>query len=334
MKRRKGLSVTPGEVNNLPLRIMPRHSIEANRWDDCVSKSKNESPLACCKILDILTPGWYGVIIGDYIGVMPLPVVKQFGFLSVQMPQEVISLGIFSSDSRIVDLFPVIFDHPAFSGFKFINYNGSPTRSEISLIQGCRIKQTFELYLNNDYEKIYRNYSRTHRRNIKAFHNSGLSIDSTPFAGVFTSLIAEIGKNRSELYMPPQYRKRFENMTKYALENDMGETCSVRKNNQLIGGAFFLKGKKRVIPYHLATPEGRRFKTSFAIIDHFIKEHSGQDMVIDFAGSVLPNVATFNRRFGARPVPYCTVTINRLPQPLRMAKNKNLLFKLRYLFRT
>jgi hypothetical protein len=334
MRRTNGLSVTPGELNNLPLRIMPRHSIEANRWDDCVRKSKNESPLAYCKILDILTPDWYGVIIGNYTGVMPLPVARQFGFLTVQMPQEVISLGIFSPDPRIIDSFPVIFNHPAFSVFKFIHYNGSPSYSEIRTIQGCRVKQTFELYLNNDYEKIYRSYSRTHRRNIKAFHDSGLSIDSTSFPGIFTSLIAEIGKTRPELYMPPLYRKRFENMTKYALENDMGETLSVRKNNQLIGGAFFLKSKKRVIPYHLATPEGRRFKTSFAIIDYFIKKHSGQNMVIDFAGSVLPNVAMFNRRFGARPVPYCNVTINRLPQPLKMAKNKNLLFKLRYLFRT
>jgi len=118
MRRTNGLSVTPGELNNLPLRIMPRHSIEANRWDDCVRKSKNESPLAYCKILDILTPDWYGVIIGNYTGVMPLPVARQFGFLTVQMPQEVISLGIFSPDPRIVDSFPVIFNHPAFSVFK------------------------------------------------------------------------------------------------------------------------------------------------------------------------------------------------------------------------
>jgi len=334
MKRSNNISATPGMINNLPLRIMPRHSIEVNRWDDCVGKSKNESPLAYCEILDILTPDWYGVIIGDYTGVMPLPVVRQLGFAMIQMPQEVISLGIFSPDPQIIDSFPVIFDQPVFAGFKFINYNGSPTYSEITTIPGCRIKQTFELYLNTGYEKIYQGYSRTHRRNIKAFHDSGLHIDSTPCPGVFTSLIAEIGKTRPELYMPPSYRKRFEDMTRYALENDMGETLSVRKNNQLIGGVFFLKGKQRVIPYHLATPEGRKFKTSFALIDHFIKTHSGQDIIIDFAGSVLPNVATFNRRFGARPVPYCSVTLNRLPWPLKMAKNKNLLFKLRCLFQT
>jgi hypothetical protein len=311
---------------------LPRQEINTELWDACIQESENESPLAYSHVLDYLAPGWHGLIIGDYEAVMPLPTVKQLGFLNIQMPQEVITLGIFSPNPQLTDLFPAIFNHSVFSPFRFISYNGSPTTRKILSIPGCTQKQTFELNLEKDYQTLHQKYSRTHKRNIKAFYDSGLSIEKSSSPKIFTSLIKEIGAFRPELYMPPDYQKKFEAMTSYALETGTGEAYAVRKNNKLIGGAFFLIGKKRIIPYHLANQDGRVYKTSFALIDQFIKQHSGQKKILDFAGSVFPNVATFNRRFGAKEVPYYAVTINRLPPPIKWAKEKNLLFNLKRLF--
>ncbi len=318
--------------SSLFLTLLPRQAIDESKWDKCISLSGNESPLGYCKILDLLSPSWQGLIIGDYEGVMPIPVTKQLGSLNIQMPQEVISLGIFSSSNELADLFPRILNHDIFSHFKFINYNGSPSAGITCSLPGCLQKQTFELNLKKDYDSLFSQYSRSHRRNIRGFHNSGLVIDKSPFPEVFTLLIKQIGIKRPELYMSSTYQQKFNNMVRYALKNDMGKTFAVRKNNELIGGAFFLIGKKRIIPYHLANEKGRACNTSFALIDQIIKEYSGQDRTLDFAGSVLPNVADFNRRFGAKPVSYYSVTINRLPQPLKWAKEKNLLFKLKRWF--
>lgn len=250
------------------------------------------------------------------------------------MPLEVITLGPFSPNPGIIELFPDLLNLEIFSPFKYINYNGSPDPSKLLNGNNYIIKQTFELDLKNQYQEIKNGYSRSHIRNIKNFYASGLTINIYPNPEIFTSLIAEIGAERKELFMPRGYRKQFEEMTKYALANNLGETYSVWKNSKLIGGAFFLIGSKRIIPYHLANEQGRFHKTSFAIIDKFIQEHCGQEKVLDFAGSVIPNVATFNRRFGAKPVNYCAVTINHLPQPLRWAKENNLLFRLKqFLFK-
>lgn len=333
MKNNNSLTLNPKETfSGRSLIILPRQEINSELWDTCIEESENESPLAYSHVLDYLAPGWHGLIIGNYEAVMPLPTVKQMGFTNIQMPQEVITLGIFSQNPQLTDLFPAICNHELFSPFGFINYNGSPTTRKTSIIPGCTQKRTFELNLEKDYQTLYQQYSRTHKRNIKAFYDSGLNIEKSSSPKIFTSLIKEVGASRPELYMLPDYQKKFEAMTNHALESQTGEAYAVRKNNRLIGGAFFLIGKKRIIPYHLANQDGRVYKTSFALIDQFIKQHSEQKKILDFAGSVFPNVATFNRRFGAKEVPYYAVTINRLPQPIKWAKDKNLLFYLKRLF--
>lgn len=312
--------------------LLPRSEINTSRWDKCIENAHNETPLAYSWVLDHLTPGWQGLILGNYEGVMPLPIVKQFGFLNIQMPPEVLTLGIFSQNPVLNELFPEIFKHNLFSSFQFIHYNGNPLARKQNIPPEYLQKQTFELNLNHKYNFLFQQYSRTHKRNIKIFHNSGLIIEDKPCPEVFTSLIKEIGKSRSELLLSSDYREKFTAMTISALKRGMGKTMAVWKDNQLIGGAFFLIGKNRIIPYHLANDCGRSNKTSFAIMDQFIREHSEQNKILDFAGSVLPNVAEFNRRFGAIPAPYLSYKVNRLPQPFKWAKEKNLLFNLKRLF--
>lgn len=108
------------------------------------------------------------------------------------------------------------------------------------------------------------------------------------------------------------------------------KSYSVWQEGHLVGTAFFLAGDRRVIPFHAVNEKGHHYRCSFALIDHFIKQHAGQELVMDFAGSVMPHIAEFNRRFGAVPVPYPSVTINRLPSLAKEVKDKKLLFRLKH----
>jgi hypothetical protein len=312
--------------------LLPRAKINTSRWDKCIENALNESPLAYSWVLDHLSPNWMGLILGNYDGIMPLPARKQFGLNFIQMPEGVLTLGLFSNKSEIISLFPGILNHSAFSKYHFINYNGAIETVPTSLHQGSKIKQTYELNLSDSYKNLYRHFSQSHKRNIKHFHSTNLKIDSNPGSFVYTSLLENLGKKRPELFMSHTSRIRIQEMTHQALNKNMGKTYSVWENDNLIGGAFFLIGNKRIIAFHLANARGRFHKTSFAIIDKFIQEHSEQEKTLDFAGSVIPNVATFNHRFGATPANYLAVTINKLPQPLKWAKEKNLLFNLKRLF--
>ncbi len=319
---------------NFPYKVqlVKRASIDSERWDNCVRNALNETPLAYTWVLDQLSPAWEGLIIEDYDGVMPVPVSKSIGIRMIQMPYEVLTLGIFSTLAEIIHLFPAILQHPVFDRFKFISYSGSPSKIFTENISGSITKQTYILDLNKPYADLYNAYSRNHRRSIDAFysHNHEITEDAEP--GNFAKLIKEIGQTRPELFIPSGYLKLFDKMMTTAVQKSKSASYSVWHEGQLVGASFFLTGNKRIIPYHVANSKGRVFKTSFALIDQGIKNNSGKEMILDFAGSVLPNVATFNRRFGARTAPYQSVTINRLPLPLKLAKKSNLLYNLKRIF--
>jgi hypothetical protein len=69
-------------------------------------------------------------------------------------------------------------------------------------------------------------------------------------------------------------------------------------------------------------PNGRTLGASHALIDAFIQDHAQQDMVLDFEGSDIRNLAFFYSSFGAVAELYPAFRLNRLPFWLRWLKRQ------------
>lgn len=324
--------LTKQMFSSFKIELKSSHELDAERWDRCIGASPNESPLAYSWVLNRLSPGWQGIVLNNYEGVMPIPVTRRAGFNLLQMPYEVLTLGLFSPEQNIRNLFPAILYHSIMGRYRFVTYNGSPGSTKKKDFPGIETRLTYRLNLNKSYDTLYRQFSRSHRRSIREFDQSGLIISTTPCPEAFTRLLAIVGEERPELYMPPDYRKKFEDMTSHAIDLDYGTTCTVWQEQELIGAAFFLIGKKRAIPYHLVTAKGREAKVAFGLINHFIRNHADTGMELDFAGSMITNVTAFNQRFGAAPAEYLSVTINKLPVLWRLAKKMRLSYHARRIF--
>ena len=67
-------------------------------------------------------------------------------------------------------------------------------------------------------------------------------------------------------------------------------------------------------------PDGKVIGASHALIDAFIKDHAGQDLILDFEGSDIPNLAFFYNGFGATEEIYPALKINKLPWYVRWLK--------------
>jgi hypothetical protein len=67
-------------------------------------------------------------------------------------------------------------------------------------------------------------------------------------------------------------------------------------------------------------PDGRKAGASHLLIDAFIKDHAGSDLVLDFEGSDVPGLQFFYASFGAVEEPYTAIRHNRLPLFLRWMK--------------
>ncbi len=67
-------------------------------------------------------------------------------------------------------------------------------------------------------------------------------------------------------------------------------------------------------------PNGRTSGASHLMIDCFIKEHAGENLVLDFEGSDIKNLAWFYGSFGAKEEKYAGIKMNRLPPLLKLFK--------------
>jgi lipid II:glycine glycyltransferase (peptidoglycan interpeptide bridge formation enzyme) len=89
----------------------------------------------------------------------------------------------------------------------------------------------------------------------------------------------------------------------------------------LLASAVFFYSHSRA--YYILVgnhPDGRTTGASHALIDAFIRDHAGQNIILDFEGSDIPNLALFYSGFGALEEKYAAIKNNNLPFYMKWLK--------------
>lgn len=151
------------------------------------------------------------------------------------------------------------------------------------------------------YPKLKDNYNRSTQRNIlKAdtfdlrIINHDTSLKNLQFIANFepTGLV---NKN---------FDKVFE-LCKNSIEKQIGFFQVAFDDKGIIGVAFYLIWKGRLVFLLSAINEiGKTKRIMFKMLDKIIEEYSEQDLIFDFAGSTIENVALRNEGFGANTETY------------------------------
>jgi hypothetical protein len=95
----------------------------------------------------------------------------------------------------------------------------------------------------------------------------------------------------------------------------------VSAQNELLASCVFFLSHNRA--YYILVgnhPNGKTIGASHALIDAFIKDHAGKNILLDFEGSDIRNLAFFYSSFGAGNEIYPAIKINRLPFYLKWLK--------------
>jgi len=143
-----------------------------------------------------------------------------------------------------------------------------------------------------------------------------------------TGLFRE-NKGREISHWHDVHYQRLERIMYQAVYRGAGEIYGVYTvHNTLCAGAFFLKDDKHLIFLFSATDaEARKSSAMTFLLDSVIRKYCETARVLDFEGSNDANLARFYRGFGALPLTYYRLEINRLPFPLNRAvrywKQKN-----------
>jgi lipid II:glycine glycyltransferase (peptidoglycan interpeptide bridge formation enzyme) len=177
----------------------------------------------------------------------------------------------------------------------------------------------YVLDLNKNYEKLSEAYNENIQRNIRKAQQAACTIEKNfDIEKVIALAIDQMKKLSKETN---ENVNRFKKLFRLLNEKQKAITYGISLHNQLIASAVFFFSHNRA--YYILVgnhPEGKNIGASHALIDAFIKDHAGKNLLLDFEGSDIPGLAMFYKSFGAAEEKYAAIRLNRLPFYLKLFK--------------
>lgn len=299
------------------IQYVTNRKIDKVKWDNCISKAGNCLIYAYSFYLDTMAKHWDALVLNDYEAVMPLTWNSKYGIHYLYQPFLVAQLGVFGNSitEELVENF--IQEIP--TSFRLIeismnskNIFGAPTGFSIH-------RSNYVLDLNKPYQTLFNNYRENIRRNIKKAEQLGCIIKKDfDVEEVITLAVQQMkAQNHESTDNINRFRKLYHSLQ----EKKMAVTYGIQLNNELLASCVFFFSHNRA--YYILVgnhPNGKTIGASHFLIDAFIRDNAGKEMVLDFEGSDISSLAFFYSSFGAEHEVYPAVKINRLPFYLKWLK--------------
>lgn len=292
--------------------------IDKVKWDRCISDASNGLIYGYSFYLDSMAENWDALVLGDYDAVMPLTWKKKYAIQYLYQPFLAAQLGVFGKAVTWEMVSAFIKAIPTQFKFAEISMNSKNVPVYPANLATDRIN--YLLHLEKPYEKLRAGYGENIRRNTRKAEQSGCHVDK----GFAVEKVIELATEqmKSQGNQEKDNIERFRSLFQYLHPREMAKTYGIfSAENKLLASAVFFFSHNRA--YYILVgnhPDSKSTGASHALIDAFIKDHAGSNMILDFEGSDIPSLAQFYRSFGATEEKYPAVKINRLPFFLKWLK--------------
>jgi hypothetical protein len=295
----------------LKISYLPQANIDKQKWDHCIDNAGNGLIYAYSFYLDAMSKNWDALILDDYEIVMPLTWNKKYTIHYLYQPFFCAQLGIFGNNisSKIVKVF---FENIP-SKFKYWDFYLNKDNLFSLLSFPMYERSNYVLLLQNTYENLAANFARSHVRNIKrALKQGNMVKKNIPITDVIS--LAQVQTKKFSPITEKDYNN-FSKLFEILKKKKMAVTYGVySSNNQLTASCAYVFSHNRA--YYILVgnhPDGRTSGASHLMIDHFIKEHAGENLILDFEGSNISSLAFFYKSFGSSLEKYPGIKMNKLP---------------------
>lgn len=303
----------------MQIQYVPYQHIDKAKWDACIANSANGLIYAQSVYLDAMATRWDALVANDYEWVMPLVWRKKYGIHYLYQPAFTAALGVFGNSitanlvNDFLKVIPLKFKYWDF----YLNHANHFKLADFDLYE----RMNYVLDLNYSYDDIQRNYRDNIKRNIKKSVQLNCSVKKEiPVEEVIA--LARLQLDVISRFPEADY-DRFKNLFEQLSGEGKALTYGIySSNNELIASAVFFKDERRA--YYILVgnhPNGKTIGASHALIDVFIKDHSGSNLLLDFEGSDIHSLAFFYSSFGAKEERYAGIRLNRLPWLIRLFKS-------------
>ncbi len=292
--------------------------IDKTKWDKTVDNALNGLIYGYSFYLDCLSKNWNALILNDYEAIMPLTWNRKYGIYYLYQPPFTACLGIFGNNlntdmqEEFLQSIPlrfrywdIILNHGNY--FKSTNY--TPYK-----------RVNYVLQLESGYENITSQYRDNIKRNVRKSQHYQLVTKKNIHIDELLVLAREQTKNFSKLSSGDF--DNFRKLYNILLGKEKAVNYGVfMPNGTLLSGAAFFFSHSRA--YYILVgnhPDGRTLGSSHALIDAFIRDYAGLNMLLDFEGSDISSLAFYYRCFGAKEEFHPAIRLNRLPALLKWLK--------------
>ncbi|MGI4742314.1 MAG: GNAT family N-acetyltransferase [Janthinobacterium lividum] len=310
------------------LRLLPFSALDLARWQACVAASPGAPPYVQAWWLQATAGRWAAVVElgpgGEYRSLLPLPLKQRlWGRVGYQpLFTQHLGLVLTAASQR-----PHLADYLAVVGKSCAQFYQQlpPTALPLPpLPSGFRAAErlTYHLDLSLSYSQLSQGYAADYRRRRRK--NQELAQPVQVAAGadleeLITLFLTYRGVGHTGLH--PRHYAPLRRLYAALQARGLAELRAVRHpaTGALLAGALFGRHAGGLIYlFAAASPAGRAASAPLLLIDEALRRHAGQSgQVFDFEGGSLPTIGRFFANFGARPVPYPTLTLTSSPWFLR-----------------
>lgn len=303
--------------NNPVIKYVSQSDIDKAKWDNCIRKADNGVIYAYSFYLDHMSLHWGALVLGDYDMVMPLPWNSKYGIHYIYQPFLTAQLGVFGNQITPQLLNEFIKAIP--SKFKLVELplnSGNLPGAWPDLV----MRDNFILDLNRPYPQLFESYNENIKRNIKKAQQAGCTMEK----GFDVEKVISLALQQMKVYDKESSNNvtRFRKLYEFLHSREMATTYGVvSEKNELLASCVFFFSHHRA--YYILVgnhSNGKNIGASHALIDSFIKDHTGKNILLDFEGSDIPGLALFYSGFGAKEEKYPALRLNRLPFYLKWLK--------------
>ncbi|MGK2860779.1 MAG: GNAT family N-acetyltransferase [Chitinophagaceae bacterium] len=301
-----------------PIRYVPFSEINFVKWDDCISKASNGLIYGYSFYLNHMARQWDALVLNDYEAIMPLTWNRKYGIAYLYQPFLTAQLGVFGNyvTAPLLEAFlqaiPSRFRYWDF----YLNYKNDFVLEKFNLYQ----RKNFVLDLQKPYTALFDNYRENIQRNIRKSEQSGSQVVKDFEVKQVTDLaVTQMRKFSKE---SATNLERFRKLYSHLQQHQQAKTYGVlNERKELVASCVFIFSHNRA--YYILVgnhPDGRTTGASHRLIDGFIKDHAGKNLLLDFEGSDIRNLAFFYNSFGAVEELYPGLRQNKLPVFLKWLK--------------
>lgn len=284
------------------LRWIERNDIDVSKWEQCINSALFPSIYGRYWFWDAMTDGnWQAIVWDDYKAVLPVYRKTKWGIKYITMPFLCQSTGIFHNTLNLTEVEKL-----------YIFLTRYASKIDIKLIHqpgfGRSTEKTNQIIdLSNPYQEIQKAYHRNTVRNINKAKLAGVQIYRENDIDILLNFLKE--NDASDSIQKFHHHVRQLIATSFQIGNGFG--LKAMCNGELVSVGFFIEDNKRLYFLLCASNEtGKKTRSMFQLIDQAIQSNASKNLIFDFTGSTIANIARRNEGFGANNEQYYFVKWN------------------------